>query len=295
MFWLQRLNPANKFKEHFQLVQATSPELKDEVYRLRHRVFCEEMGFWQPSVDERERDEFDEQSRHLLLRTVKTAASVGCVRLIMVPPAGPQSLLPFERVFAEAIDRREFDPSTLPRSSIAEISRLTLACEFRRRRRVEVSLDAARRAFGTPAHPTYPYVQLGLYLGAIALAEQLGITTLFLITEPRLLAHFMRLGFPVRQIGGPAEYRGSVVLSMANVVDPVATLPFFMRPLYRVIAREIDEDRRTAPRQWWAFPHRARLTGQIGSGRAGARPPSADPSTPITIGHPGRPRPTQNG
>ena len=273
MFWLHRLNPANKFKEYFQLVQATSPELKDEVYRLRHRVFCEELGFWQSSPDERERDEFDEQSRHLLLRSVKTAASVGCVRLIMVPPEGPQSLLPFEKVFAEAIDRREFDPSTLPRSSIAEISRLTLACEFRRRRRIEVSMDAARRAFGTPAHPTYPYVQLGLYLGAIALAEHLDIKTLFLITEPRLLAHFKRLGFPVRQIGGPAEYRGLCVLSMANVVDPVRRLPFFMRPLYRVIAREIDEDGRTAPRQWGAFPRPARLTGQIGPGHVGSRPP----------------------
>lgn len=273
MFWLHRLNPANKFKEYFELVQAISPEMKDEVYRLRHRVFCEELGFWQPSLDGRERDEFDEQSRHLLLRSVKTGASVGCVRLIMVPPEGPQSLLPFEKIFAAAIDRREFDPATLPRSTIAEISRLTLACEFRRRRRIEMSGEAAHRAFGTPAHPTYPYVQLGLYLGAIALAEQLGIATLFLITEPRLLAHFKRLGFPVRQIGGPAEYRGLCVLSMADVTDPLADLPFFMRPLYRVIARELDEGRRTAPRQWGTFPRPARLTGQIGPGHAGARPP----------------------
>ena len=189
------------------------------------------------------------------------------------PPEGPRSLLPFETIFAEAIDRREFDPATLPPSTIAEISRLTVACEFRRRRRIEVNGKAAHRAFGTPAHPTYPYVQLGLYLGAIALADQLGIATLFLMTEPRLLAHFRRLGFPVRQIGVPVQYHGWRVLSMADVADAVADLPFFMRPLYRIIAREIDEDRIAAARQWGAFAHPARPTGQIGPGHAGARPP----------------------
>jgi N-acyl amino acid synthase of PEP-CTERM/exosortase system len=273
MFWLHRLNPANKFKEYFELAQAISPEMKDEVYRLRHRVYCEELGFERVSPDGRERDEFDEQSRHLLLRSVKTGASVGCVRLVMVPPEGPRLLLPFEKIFAATIDRREFDPATLPRSTIAEISRLTLACEFRRSRRIEVSGEAARRAFGTPAHPTYPYVQLGLYLGAIALAEQLGIRTLFLITEPRLLAHFRRLGFPVRPIGAPVEHRGWRVLSMADVVNPIAHLPFFMRPLYRVVSREIEEGRSTTPRQSGGVPHRARMTGQIGPGHAGARPP----------------------
>ena len=116
-------------------------------------------------------------------------------------------------------------------------------------------------------------MQLGLYLGAVALAEMLGIATLFLITEPRLLAHFRRLGFPVRQIGVPVQYHGWRVLSMADVVDPVADLPFFMRPLYRVIAREIDEDRRAAARPRSVTRQSARLTGQVGPGHAGARPP----------------------
>jgi N-acyl amino acid synthase of PEP-CTERM/exosortase system len=272
MFWLRRLNPANKFKEFFELVQAYSPELKDEVYRLRHRVFSDELGFERPNYDGREHDEFDLQSRHLLLRSVKTGISIGTVRLVMVPPEGPRLLLPFEKILAATIDRREFYPVALPRSTIAEISRLTLAREFRRHRRVEASGTAAPRAFGTPAHPTFPYVQLGLYLGAIALAEQLGIETLFLLTEPRLLAHFRRLGFRVRQIGAPIEHRGVRVLSMADVAEGIAHLPFFMRPLFRVIALEIDESRETTPSKRYTVPRPARLTGQIGPGRAGARP-----------------------
>jgi N-acyl amino acid synthase of PEP-CTERM/exosortase system len=271
MFWLHRLNPANKFKEYFELTQALSPESKDEVYRLRHRVYCDELGFERARFDEKERDEFDEQSRHLLLRSVKAGISVGCVRLVMAHPEQPSLPLPFEKILATA-ESREFDPAALPRRSIAEISRLTLAREFRRRRRIEARGDVAHEAFGTPAHPTYPYVQLGLYLGAIALAEQLGISQLFLLTEPRLLVHFRRLGFPVRQVAGPVEHHGLRVLSTADVVNPAEQLPFFMRPLYRVIALEIDEDRRPSPR--WRGPISAptHLTGQIGPGHAGARP-----------------------
>ena len=272
MFWLHKLNPANRFKEYFELVEATSPALKDEVYRLRHRVYCEELGFERPTADGRERDEFDEHSRHLLLRSVKTGAAAGCIRLVTVPPERPRALLPFERICAETIDRLHADPAEMPRGAIAEISRLALAREFRRQRRVDGSQETVHRAFGTPAHPTYPYVQLGLYLGATALAERLGITTLFLLTEPRLLTHFRRLGFPIRQIGGPVEHRGMRVLSMADVIDPLAQLPFFMRPLYKVIALEIAEGRRSVRGGTDTIPYPAHLTGQIGPGRVGARP-----------------------
>jgi len=269
MFWLHRLNPANRFKEHFELAQASTPELRDEVYRLRHRVYVDELGFERPSFDGRERDEFDEQSRHLLLRSVKTGVAAGCIRLVTVPADRPQLPLPFEKIFAAKGELRGIDPAS-PRGSIAEISRLTLAREFRRRRRVEARGDVAHEGFGTPAHPSYPYVQLGLYLGAIALAKHLGLSRLFLLTEPRLLAHFRRMGFPVRKIGGPIEHRGIRVLSAADVVKPDVQLPFFMRPLYKVVELELAEDLRPARRRLEAIPVPDHLTGQVGPGHAGA-------------------------
>ena len=272
MFWLHRLNPANKFKEYFELAQARTPELKDEVYRLRHRVFVDEFGFERPSLDGRERDEFDEQSRHLLLRSVKTGHAAGCIRLVTVRPDRPQLPLPFEKIFSTADEIRAFQSET-PRDSIAEISRLTLAREFRRQRQAVSRTNSADESFGTPAHPSYPYVQLGLYLGAIALARQLGVSKLYLLTEPRLLVHFRRIGFPVRQIAGPVEHRGMRVLSTADVVDPDGQLPFFMRPLYKVIELELADDVRPARQRPEPIPAPDHLTGQIGPGHAGAHPP----------------------
>jgi N-acyl amino acid synthase of PEP-CTERM/exosortase system len=271
MFWLHRLNPANKFKEHFELAQALTPELKDEVYRLRHRVYVDELGFERPTLDGRERDEFDEQSKHLLMRSVKTGIVAGCIRLVMVRPDRPMLPLPFEKIFAATSEVREFQ-SGGSRLSIAEISRLALAREYRRHRRVERRGEVAHEGFGTPAHPSFPYVQLGLYLGAIALARQLEVTKLFLLTEPRLLVHFRRMGFPVRKIGGPVEHRGLRVLSTADVVNPEEQLPFFMRPLYKVIELELAEDLRPAPRRPELIPVPDHLTGQIGPGSAGAHP-----------------------
>jgi N-acyl amino acid synthase of PEP-CTERM/exosortase system len=271
MFWLHRLNPANKFKEYFELAQALTPELKDEVYRLRHRVYVDELGFERGSFDGLERDEFDDQSRHLLLRSVKTGIAAGCLRLVMVRPERPQLPLPFEKVFSATGEPRAVHCGSA-RSSIAEISRLVLAREFRRRRRADARGEVRHDGFGTPAHPSYPYVQLGLYLGAIALARQLGVSRLFLLTEPRLLVHFRRIGFPLRQIAGPVEHRGLRVLSAADVVNPGRQLPFFMRPLYEVIELELAENLQPAPRRRGPIPAPDHLTGQIGPGHAGAHP-----------------------
>jgi N-acyl amino acid synthase of PEP-CTERM/exosortase system len=271
MFWLHRLNPANKFKEHFELAQALTPELKDEVYRLRHRVYVDELGFERPTLDGRERDEFDEQSRHLLLRNVKTGVAAGCIRLVMVRPERPQLPLPFEKIFAETSDLREIQ-SGASRLSIAEISRLALSRDYRRHRRAEARGAVAHEGFGTPAHPSFPYVQLGLYLGAIALARQLGVSRLFLLTEPRLLSHFRRMGFPVRKIGGPVEHRGLRVLSTADVRDPDEQLPFFMRPLYKVIELELVDGHRALGHRREPIPVPEHLPGQIGPGHAGAHP-----------------------
>jgi len=87
--------------------------------------------------------------------------------------------------------------------------------------------------------PRFPYLQVGLYLGAIALAKRLGIETLFVLTEPRLANHFARLGVKIRQIGGPVEHRGERVPSMMSVTAIEANLPRPVRPLYEMISDTI--------------------------------------------------------
>ena len=240
MSWFDALDPGAQFSKYFELVFAESPQLQDEVFRIRHQVYCEDLSYESVTPDGRERDEYDRHSKHLLLRTAKTGVRVGCTRLILPRPEQPSFPLPFERTCAATIDRRLIDPAALPRDSIAEVSRLAVVREFRRRKGEELSKDgAAVIDYGTPKQPRFPYIQLGLYLGAITLAHRFGIKTIFFLTEPRLAEHFEKLGFSVQQIGGPVEHRGLRVPSMSSVDETIAGLRFYMRPIYKVVAREV--------------------------------------------------------
>jgi N-acyl amino acid synthase of PEP-CTERM/exosortase system len=94
--------------------------------------------------------------------------------------------------------------------------------------------------FGTPDRPRFPYITVGLYLGMIAQARRQGVERLLLLTEVRLASHLSRLGVRVQRIGGAVEHRGSRVPSMIMVDEVIAGFGTFVRPLYEVIADEID-------------------------------------------------------
>jgi N-acyl amino acid synthase of PEP-CTERM/exosortase system len=100
--------------------------------------------------------------------------------------------------------------------------------------------------FGSPEHPRFPYIPVGLYLGMLTLARRHSIETLFVLTEPRLAKHLSRLGVKIQQIGGPVEHRGTRIPSMMQVDSIIEGLNFLVRPLYNVILNEINSayDRR---------------------------------------------------
>ena len=228
------------FRQYFEVVPALSNTLKDHVYRIRHQVFCEDLGFEPRRTDRREHDEYDVHSLHVLIRSVPTGEFIGCTRIIRARPHDPCYPLPFERVCATALDRSIIDPTKLPRASIAEASRLAVIARFRRRKGEEKSaLPISDQDFGTPVQPRFPYITIGLYLGTVELARLNGIKTLFVLTERRLASHFSKLGVNVQTIGNPVEHRGTRIPSMMSTADIVSDLKVIFRPLYRAIAEDV--------------------------------------------------------
>jgi len=61
-----------------------------------------------------------------------------------------------------------------------------------------------------------------------------------MLTERRLAAHFGRLGAKVTQIGAPVEHRGERIPWMMNSKAIVDGLNLVTRPLYNVIAAEVQ-------------------------------------------------------
>ena len=229
------------FTQYFEIVPAFSDVLKDEVFSIRHQVYCEDLAFEPRRPDKRESDEYDAQSLHMLIRNVRTGEFVGCTRIIRVRPDDPQQLLPFELSCAKTIDRSIIDPATLRRSSIAEISRLAIISPYRRRKgESRKPAPMSDSDFVMISHPRFPFIPVGLYFGTIELARLHGIETLFFLTEPRLASHFKKLGVRIQTIGPAIEHHGLRIPSMMSTSTVINDLKTILRPLYHTIAKEIE-------------------------------------------------------
>ena len=241
MYLPEFLNLGAGFEKYFSAQAATDEQQRRAVYRIRHEVYCDELGYEPSRPDRLEKDAFDDRALHCLLRSVANDEFVGCVRLVLADPRDRSARLPFETLCAATLDRRVVDPDALPRNTIAEVSRLAVVSRYRRRsgeRRTPLPLS--ERDFGTPDRPRFPYLAVGLYLAMIAQARRHGLETLFMLTEHRLARQLTRLGVHLQQIGPPVEHRGLRYPSMMSVHEIIDGLNFFLRPMFAVIASEID-------------------------------------------------------
>lgn len=242
MSLLDRFSLGEGFRKYFEVVAAFTEEQRNDVYGIRHEVYCEELGFEPVRPDRRETDDNDRHSLHCLLRSVNEPHTlVGCNRLVLARPEDPAYPLPFEHACRNTLDRSIIDPAREPRGTIAEVSRLAVRAQYRRRKgETKQALALSDEDYGTKEQPRFPYIPIGLYLAVVALAKQEGIETLFMLTEPRLADHFSKLGVRITQIGGPVEHRGVRIPSMMNVDHVIKNMRFFIRPIWRVVKEEID-------------------------------------------------------
>ena len=224
--------PGSQAAKDFEIVPAFCEALKDEVYRIRHQVYCEELAFEPQRPDRREQDEYDAHSLHLLIRSLRYGEFIGCTRLVRTRPDDPHYPLPFEKTCAATLDRAIVDPAKLPREHIGEVSRLAVLARFRKRSGEERRAANLVGSLDALSHPRFPHIFVELYLGIIELARLNRIDTLFVLSEERLARHLRILGFQVQTIGGPIEHRGQRVPSMiSNFYSQV-------RPLQRTTAAE---------------------------------------------------------
>lgn len=242
MLPLEMLDLGQSFKRYFEIVPALTDELREQAFRIRHQVYCKELNYEPIRADGLETDEYDGQSLHCLIRSVTTGVYVGCTRLVLARSDDPSRALPFEKTCAGTLDRSAIDPQTLPRRTIAEVSRLAVISAYRARSG-EIGMQAPLNddSFGSLLRPRFPYITVGLYLGTMELAALHGIKTLFMLTEPRLAKHFARLGVHVERIGGEVQHRGIRVPSVMRISSIIDGLNFIVRPLYEVVAQEVRE------------------------------------------------------
>lgn len=231
----------SSFKKYFEIVPAYTDELRNEAFRIRHQVYCEDLKFESERTSKLETDDYDAHSLHLLIRFIKTNEFVGCTRIILPQSDASGYSLPFEKMCAATLDRSII--KSLPRDCIGEVSRLAVISRFRRRRGdIKASVTISDEDYGTIEQPRFPFIPIGLYVGTIELARVHGVNYLFMLTEKRLASHFERLGANVQFIGDSIDHRGRRIPLMLNINEIINNMRFIFRPLYRTIAEDIKKN-----------------------------------------------------
>lgn len=228
------------FREWFEIVPATTPELKQCAFRIRHSVYCEDLGFEPSRPDGLETDQHDGNALHVLMRHRPTDSFIACVRLVRVSVQQPGELLPFEQLCTN-VNVGIVPTEPVQRLHIAEVSRLAVVRGFRRRKgEPEQEAPSTDSDYAGAPRQRFPHLLVGLYLGVIGTAALHEIERLFVLTEPRLAGHLRNLGLQVHQIGPPVEHRGVRIPSMIHTASVAHGLRPMIRPFYDHIRHALE-------------------------------------------------------
>jgi len=194
----------------FQFVSADTPQLLNEVFRIRYQVYCIENEFEDPQRNPGglERDEFDEHSVHALLVHCASQTPVGTVRLVLHKCGVPHSTLPIHRVCRAAQVHRQ---DLLPYETSAEISRFAVSKVFRRvQQDFSNGSDHCLAALTPAVHgaPAIPHVMLGLIFAALRLGVANGVTHACAVIDPVLLRLLSRFGIRFQPLGPQVDHHG---------------------------------------------------------------------------------------
>lgn len=204
------------FNSVFEVELATTTETINKVLEVRYQVYCIDKSFEDASrfANKREHDAYDPRSSHALIRHRKTGDSVAAVRLVLGGDAPEQNDFPMEGPCVHRMDREAKDAiAATPRNRIAEISRMAVSREFRRR------LNEDKTATGISDQVCYsdaeggkramPYISLGLFAAILQMSVREGVTHWMAVMEPAQLRLLKRFGVEFDHVGPLMEYHGS--------------------------------------------------------------------------------------
>ena len=183
------------YRQHFEIVLASTPSLLDKAHRLRYQVYCVENPYENPAeqFDGRETDLYDERSVHALLIHKLSGAVAGTVRVIL--PGADTAALPLPINLATSSSQAE-RLCQLPRSQTAEISRFAISKEFRRR-------------FTEPEdHRLLRYITIGLIRAVLEICRDNDIRYICAVMERALIRLLAKLGLVFEHVGELIDYHG---------------------------------------------------------------------------------------
>jgi len=233
------------FFRYFEIVRADKPELLDAAYRMRYEVYCKENAFEDASgcPDQRERDEFDDFSVHTLVRHRKTGHFAGVVRLVLPRRDSTQPLFPTDVHVEQRYLKSQYSTFGQGRDKTAEISRLAVSPEFKRRIAEHGTLAgvSGNASYGNGHHlgafdrRLLPHITLGLFAGIVQMSAEYGITHWLALMEPTLMRFLMRFGIQFRAVGPLVSYHGSRQPAIADAGEVLEAIHQRRRDVWDIL------------------------------------------------------------
>lgn len=192
------------FNRYFTVQFVTTDEQREAMYRLRYHVYAEEFGYVDPASlpDRREVDEYDEHSSACLIYHIPTNTLAACVRMV---PGLSYEQLPIERYVLDSIfDTEVLEALNRDRAEWAEVSRLAVAKQFRRRsKEADTPLG-----YHSEDERTYPLLSVACFLSCIVLTDILTVEHCVASMEPFLPRLIKRSQLEFKEIGALTDYHG---------------------------------------------------------------------------------------
>lgn len=231
------------FSQHFTASLAATTDERNEVFRLRHQVYCEELGYESLRADSLESDAYDERALHGIIRHRKTGVIAGCARLIMPTPEGAGGF-PFQQTCASTLWNNGLHPERLPYGSYGEVSRLAVSARFRLR----AGDRSPEAATGLPNHTylvrenearVFPMISVGLFYLLGVLFVERHLSGVYIIAEPRLIRLLSRYGVEFTQISDFVEHRGTRAAYFLSRPTFLAGIPTHLYSLHACLQEAV--------------------------------------------------------
>lgn len=213
------------YQSHFDFSVIDNATYLQDSYALRYEVYCQERHFLAPEnyPQKLESDSYDSRAIHVGVIN-KAGALAGSVRLVL-PSAQGFPLLKHCKLFREY--QYLSDPDKWAELSLAEISRLAVSKNYRRRKNDGFYDLASKEDNSVPVkaedeamHRRHkPEIIFGLYKVLYQASKRQGITHWFAAMEKPLLRLLHRYNFDFKPIGPELDYYGPVAPYFAEIAE----------------------------------------------------------------------------
>jgi len=184
--------------DHFEPVFANTEALKKEVFKIRHEVYGERLGWESVTESGLEYDEYDQYAFHYLVRHRRTGLFIGTSRLVVIDEESPFDQTPAERFAGDKLyaEKVRFGGLDKPKT---EFSRITILSDWRQR--ID-NLTEEEKSFGN-------FAIMLIALPPIYTAISLNYTSGLAILERKFIRRLKLLGFLCNVVSEPIEHRGT--------------------------------------------------------------------------------------